>query len=338
MTEHLEVLSYGEALVDFLPDSAGKKVRDVEWFRKESGGAPANVAIGLARMGRRVGLMCSVGDDEFGKFLVAHLENEGVDITGVKVTDEAKTGVAFISLDEHGDRSFMFFRAPSADMMFRAEDVSLETIERSQIMVCGSNLLTRPELRAATHHALDAAARTERFVAVDPNIRRHMWEDQAECRRETLRLLEWADLVKLNDEEVEFLAGEAIGAERFFEDICRPRGVHTLVHTQAENGAHLYRESVDISVPAPRVKVVDTTGAGDGFLAGLIAGICAMHEGQGTMTAAGLRADLDDWDERTWRRILSLACFVGTRVCTELGATRALPIHDDVPWESLGFE
>lgn len=337
MTDHLEVLSYGEAIVDFLPDSAGKKVRDVEWFRKESGGAPANVAVGLARLGRRVGLMCKVGDDEFGKFLVSHLQKEGVDTSGVSATDEAKTGVAFISLDEAGDRSFIFFRAPSADMTFRADDVSIDTIQKAQIMVCGSNLLTIPELRAATHHALDTAADSKTFIAVDPNIRRHLWNDQAECRREVLRLLEWADLVKLNDEELEFLAGGPIGAQRFFDEVCRPRAVHTLVHTRAEKGAHLYREGLDVSVPAPKVKVVDTTGAGDGFLAGLVAGICATHEGEGVMTSEGLRRDLQEWERPVWRTILSLACHVGTRVCTDLGATRALPQRDDVPWQSLGF-
>lgn len=337
MTDHLEVLSYGEAIVDFLPDSAGKKVRDVEWFRKESGGAPANVAIGLARLGRKVGLMCKVGDDEFGHFLIAHLEKEGVETSGVALTSEAKTGVAFISLDEHGDRSFMFFRAPSADMTFRARDVETDTIEKSQIMLCGSNLLTIPELRMATHHALDTAKSSNCFVAVDPNIRRHLWEDQAECRREVLRLLEWADLVKLNDEELQFLAGAAVEPEVFFAEVCQPRGVTTMVHTRADKGAHLYRDELDVSVPAPRVKVVDTTGAGDGFLAGLIAGICAAHDGQGVMTAKGLRSATKTWDAHDWRHILSLACFVGTQVCTELGATRALPHHSDVPWESFGF-
>lgn len=337
MSHPLEILSYGEAIVDFLPDSAGKLVRDVEWFRKESGGAPANVAVGLARLGRKVGLMCKVGDDEFGHFLMTQLAREGVDVEAVTMTREAKTGVAFISLDAHGDRSFMFFRAPSADMTFGVEDVSPELIERASIVLCGSNLLTVPGLREATHRALDVAVKARAFVASDPNIRLHLWADPVECRREVLRMFETLDLVKLNDEELEFLAEDSVDPEAFFASHCKPRGVSTLVHTRAEKGAVVVRDGLRAAVPAPKVKVVDTTGAGDGFFAGLITGICLMHGGTGLLSAEGLRQDLEGWDVGQWRRVLSLGCFVGSRVCTDLGATRALPAHEDVPWESFGF-
>ena len=110
------VLSYGEALVDFLPDRAGVPLREVSSFRKTVGGAPANVAVGLARLGCDVALLGKVGADEFGHYLLEELTREGVDVGAMQQTTQAKTGITFISLTAEGDRSFLFFREPSADM------------------------------------------------------------------------------------------------------------------------------------------------------------------------------------------------------------------------------
>ena len=168
----IEVLSYGEALVDFLPNQGGKLLRDVDTFHKTSGGAPANMAIGLARLGRSVGLMGAVGQDEFGWFLRNHLEREGVDVSGVYMTDEAKTGITFVSLDANGERSFMFFRQPSADTMFKPADINVETIEHCSIFIAGSNLLVTPEVREATFTACCLAFRFPCRLAI---TRRASW-------------------------------------------------------------------------------------------------------------------------------------------------------------------
>ena len=122
------VLSYGEALVDFLPDRRGS-LADVETFTKTIGGAPANTAVGLARLGCDVGLLGKIGADEFGDYLLDALQREGVDVAGVSQTSEAKTGITFISLDENGDRSFLFFREPSADMTISVDDIDVDVIE-----------------------------------------------------------------------------------------------------------------------------------------------------------------------------------------------------------------
>lgn len=339
MKPALEVLSYGEALVDFLPEAPGKRLRDVELFMKTSGGAPANAAIGIARLGGRVGLLGKVGDDEFGHFLRDHLERESVDIRGVKMTGEAKTGVAFISLDERGDRSFLFFREPSADMTIRREDIDESVIADTAAVLFGSNLLTKPAVREATFHALEAARTSDVFIAIDPNIRRHLWSSEEDAREQVDRLLGYGDLVKMNEEELAFVSGGSSleDGARFFEEVLSPQGCSAFVLTLAEHGAGLWTTNFHFSVPAKQVDVLDTTGAGDGFVAALLTGLVMHARADGTVDGPTLRAALDDWDQERWYGILRFACHVGSSVCTHFGATPALPHSTDIPWATFGI-
>src|SRR5579863_3373976 len=124
MAREFDVICVGEALVDFLPESAGKPVRDVERWTRCSGGSPANVAIGLSRLGCNVGFSGVVGEDEFGAFLQSALAAEGIDVEGVRTTREARTGLAFVALSESGERSFTFYRKPSAELLLGVDDVN----------------------------------------------------------------------------------------------------------------------------------------------------------------------------------------------------------------------
>lgn len=332
----IEVLSYGEALVDFLPNKSGK-LRSVDSFRRVSGGAPANMAIGIARLGRKVGLMGNVGADEFGHFLIEELQRQGVDTSGVHQTNLARTGITFVSLDEKGERSFLFFRAPSADMLFQVENIRVETIEACSIFIAGSNLLITPEIAHTTFSALNHAKRLEKFIIIDPNVRLHLWEDLDHARTIIHRLLTYADIVKLNDDEIEFLAPGA-DAKTLYETVLRPAGVSALIATRAERGAEVFAQDAYFSVQAPDVKVVDTTGAGDGFVAGMVSGLVRFMAKDSPLSPERLRARVPEFGDSEWTRILNLGCWVGSRVCTQLGATSALPAHDEVPWHDLGFE
>ena len=132
------IISFGESLVDFLPDRAGTPLRDVETFRKSIGGAPANVAVGVARLGGAIAMMGKVGDDEFGHFLRSALQAEGIDITGLHTTAAAKTGITFISLSADGDRSFLFFREKSAESTMCRDDIDTSVIDRATIFIAGA--------------------------------------------------------------------------------------------------------------------------------------------------------------------------------------------------------
>ena len=324
----MRVLSYGEALVDFLPDRAGVPLRDVETFSRAVGGAPANAAVGLARLGCDVALLGKVGADEFGHFLCAELAREGVDVAGVTQTREAKTGITFISLDAEGDRSFLFFREPSADMTMRRNDIDTDVIDGADIVVAGSNLLTAAAVRDATMFVLEHARASGRFIVLDPNIRPHLWPNPEEMIPTIRAELALADIVKLNEEELAMFApdGDTLWSE------LRESGARGLIITRASDGARLYRGGGVVEVDAPSAEVKDTTGAGDGFVAGLVCGLIRASEAG---DAATLRTRVDDFDDVVWHRVLGLGCHVGTTVCTRLGATGALPHAVDIPWEEL---
>lgn len=332
----IDVLSYGEALVDFLPGQSGQ-LRDVETFRRASGGAPANMAIGVARLGHRVGLMGNVGLDEFGHFLIKHLNAEGVETSGIHQTNEARTGITFVSLDEKGERSFLFYRAPSADMLFKVEDINVQTIEACSVFIAGSNLLITPEIAHTTFTALDHARRLNKFIIIDPNVRLHLWSDLDHARAIILRLLTYADIVKLNDDEVEFLAPGG-DPRTLYQELLRPQGVHALIATRAERGAEVFCGDLHTTALAPNVMVVDTTGAGDGFVAGFTSGLIRQASRHALLSPELIRHVLPSWDVGQWRQVLNIGCWVGSRVCTQFGATTALPFENEVPWTGFGFE
>lgn len=329
----LEVLSFGETIVDFLPAARGR-LRHVDTFRKVLGGAPGNVAVGLSRLGVRAGLMCKIGEDEFGRFLFEQLEHEGVDITHLQWTDEAMTAVTFVTIDETGDRSFTSFRGMSADTTLRIEEVDPEVFSQVEMMVLGTNLLIREPSRSATLFALSAARDNDVFVAIDPNVRAHLWDVPEEMVPTTLDAFSAVDLVKINDEELEVL-GDGCSARDFYLQELQPRGVLACVATHAAGGAEVFCGDLHTQVGAPPVDVVDTTGAGDGFVAGMMAGICALTDAMPARGRETLRAELAAWDTQTWARVMSLGCHVGSFVCTRLGATPGLPRRAELPFEDL---
>src|SRR5262245_65759877 len=149
----VDVLSFGEVIVDFFPEVRGTLLRDVERFGRHVGGAPANVAVGLARLGVRAGLMTLVGADEFGAFLVAALEAEGVDTAGVGTHRTARTGITFVAVGPRGERSFLFYRHPSADQLVAEHDVDGALVAKARVLHYGSSTLPRAPARARTRKA-----------------------------------------------------------------------------------------------------------------------------------------------------------------------------------------
>ena len=323
-TRTLDVLAFGESLIDFLPEQPGLPLRRVDTFRKVVGGAPTNLALGLARLGCPAGLHGKVGDDEFGAYILETLEAAGADVRGVARADAAPTGLTFVSIDDEGDRSFAFYRNESADMVLAAEDVDDELIASARLFQVGSNLLIREGVREATHRALEAAREAETLISIDPNIRLHLWPSRERARQACLALADDATVYKINDEELAITAPDRT-PEEAWREVFAPRGVDLFVVTLGAEGAVGFTRDGRHAVDAPEVDVVDTTGAGDGFMAGLLAGLAAEFAG-------------DDWTRRfrnleveTLAPILELGCHVGARVCTALGATPPLPDREVLP-------
>src|SRR4051794_18734680 len=206
------VICLGEALIDFVADVHGVSLEDCPGFRKAAGGAPANVAVGVARLGQTSAFAGKVGDDPFGRFLERTLAENGVDTTPMRFDPEARTGLAFVSLLENGERDFVFYRHPSADMRLRPDELPVELFSGARVFHFGSISLISEPSRAATLAAARAARNCGCIVSYDPNLRLPLWPSAEAARAAMLDAVPLADVVKISDEEAAFLTGEAPAA------------------------------------------------------------------------------------------------------------------------------
>ena len=309
----------GEALVDFLPHETGRQVRDVENWSRCSGGAPANVAIGLARLGVKSALLGVTGKDEFGIFLTRALAEEGVDTSHLRMTDQGKTGLAFVALTEDGERSFSFHRTRSAEFFLDEVDSDVPFVQSARAVHCGTNsLIWRPAQRVAVT-LMQAAQAAGKLVSCDPNLRLHVWAEPNELRELLGYLLPTCSVVKLSEEEVRFVAGtddidQALVA-------LRKLGVVLPVVTRAADGAAFFWLGRVVRVPATSARAIDSTGAGDGFMAGLLYGLMRLYPDTAALKQAGI-GEL--------REVVTFACQVAARVVERVGAVAGLPKFSEV--------
>ena len=304
----MSVLSFGELLIDFVALEMGVTVGDASGFVKAPGGAPANVAAAVARLGHRSAFMGQVGDDPFGRHLAAVLAAEDVDITGLTFSQEARTALAFVSNTADGDRSFMFYRHPSADMLMRPADVELSVIDACAAFHYGSITFIHEPAASALSKALDQAVAADKFISYDPNLRLPLWDNAAAAKAGMLSGLKYANLLKISDEELVFLTGgedvRPLWRERM-EMICVTRG---------PDGAAVYlKDGRVIERGGYRVTAVDTTGAGDAFVAAMLIGILEDR--------ADYQAQLAE--------ILDFANAVGAMTCLQKGAIPSLPTVEE---------
>lgn len=309
----LDVITCGELLIDFVSTESGVTLAEAPAFQKAAGGGPPNVAVGLARLGCKVGFMGKVGDEEFGHFLADTLRREGVDVGYLRFSTEARTTLAFVSVRADGERDFMFYRHPGADMLWREEEVDPAYVQGARVLLHGSISLIDEPSRSATLAAVRYARQGNTLVLFDPNIRLSLWPSAEEARRIILDVWPQADMVKLSEEELAFLAGTgemAQAARRLWHDHLR-----LLVVTQGANGCTYFTPKEGGHLPGFRVQTVDATGAGDGFIAGMLAGLLAV--------------DLQ-WEQRTLESALRQANAVGALTTTKRGAIPALPTKAQV--------
>jgi fructokinase len=309
MQRDLDVLCLGEALVDLLPEIRGA-LEDCDRFGVCPGGAPANVATGLARLGLRVGFRGVVGDDPFGRLLTRRLSAEGV-ACAFRFARERPTGMWFVALDARGERTFFSPNARfSADKLVAPVDVDRALLARARWLHVGSSAHVLPEGRAALRAAVSAARELGVLVSFDPNVRRHLWDDLSELGRLCSDVLPSCALAKVADDEIELCTGE-VDPERAAARLAE-MGVAIACVTLGARGVIVRRGADVLRVPAERVEVVDTTGAGDAFVAGFLAAVARWGSPREI-----LRGDLE--------RAAAFACRVAGRVVTRVGAVAGLP-------------
>ncbi|MCW4780674.1 aminoimidazole riboside kinase [Enterobacter chuandaensis] len=258
----------GDAVVDLLPDGEGRLLQC-------PGGAPANVAVGIARLGGKSAFIGRVGDDPFGRFMAKTLADERVDVKHMRLDPAHRTSTVVVDLDDHGERSFTFMVRPSADLFLESGD--LPTFRAGEwLHVCSIALSAEPS-RSATFQAMDAIRKAGGYVSFDPNIRPDLWPDENALRRCLEQALQSADVVKLSVEELAFLTGDA-DVQAGLNTLMQRCPARLVLVTQGKEGVIAWHEGTVKHYPATPVKCVDTTGAGDAFVAGLLYGLAAGQE------------------------------------------------------------
>ncbi|HAL60956.1 MAG TPA: carbohydrate kinase [Chloroflexi bacterium] len=311
----VDVICLGEALIDiFAP--VGMSLKEAEIFRRAPGGAPANVAAALAKLCVSVGFIGKVGEDPFGHLLAETLAGVGVDISLMRFEPEARTTLAWVAQPDVNRSEFIFYRHPGADMLLRADEIDADYVTQARIFHYGSISLIADPSRTATFYALEVAKEAGALISYDPNWRPFLWRGLDHARQGILEGLTYADLVKVNETELEFMTGHAdidAGSQWLLE-----RDVRLVVVTRGPEGSYFNDGRAKGFVTAFRVDTVDATGCGDGFVAGLLASLLERGYDLEGLTGPDLRA------------ILQFANAVGALTATRKGVIPALPTREAV--------
>ncbi|GAB2300086.1 hypothetical protein Dimus_034126 [Dionaea muscipula] len=310
------VVCFGEMLIDFVPTVSGLSLAEAPAFKKAPGGAPANVAVGISRLGGSSAFIGKVGEDEFGYMLADILRQNNVNSEGMCFDPGARTALAFVTLRKDGEREFMFYRNPSADMLLHESELNLDLIKKAKIFHYGSiSLITEP-CKSAHIAAAKAAKEAGVLLSYDPNLRLPLWPSAESAREGILSIWDTADIIKISEEEISFLTH---GEDPYDDNIVRKlyhSNLKLLLVTEGPDGCRYYTKECNGRVKGFRVEAVDTTGAGDAFVAGIL---------------SQLATDITLLqDEKRLRDALSFANACGALTVTERGAIPALPTKEAV--------
>ena len=258
----MKILCVGEMLIDFTPVPGLSNS-----YTANPGGAPANVAVSLSRNGIDTGFLGKLGNDDFGRLLIRTLKENNVEVLCPALTDEATTTLAFVTLDDTGDRSFTFARKPGADMLLNEDDVKRVSIAEYDIVHAGSVSQSGSPEKDAVLLALKTAKDNNKLVSFDINYRDKIWSEEA-CLAEVKKVIPYVDLLKISEEELMFVGGmENIPA------YMKENGIAVVVLTRGGDGARIYFDGGYTDIPAMKVEVKDTTGAGDAYWGGFLSSL-----------------------------------------------------------------
>ena len=316
-----KIISFGEALIDFVPTQSGLPLSEVEQFKRAAGGAPANVAVAIAKLGGDSHFAGKVGNDAFGHHLASILKDHGVNTDSLLFTDEAKTALAFVALRADGERDFLFYREPSADMLMSAAEMNPTWFNGAGIFHYGSITLTWPVSKQATLRGIELAQQAGVLLSFDPNLRFSLWPSPQQAREEIVPLLPFADILKVSEEELGFLTQqekEQEGVEYLLE-----LGIDLVLITKDRSGCSYYSAELAGAVPVAAVESVDTTGAGDAFVGGFLYQVARLDMTQNNLTQlTGHRETLES--------VLRFANACGAITTTGRGAIPSLPTLDQI--------
>jgi fructokinase len=312
----MDVVCLGELLVDMFPAEIGRRLHEVSAFRPKPGGAPANVAVGLARLGASSAFVGKVGDDAFGHHLARVLAQEGVDTRAIRFDSYARTTMAFIANPDPDTAEFVFYRNPGADMLLRADELNLRLLSQAKAFHFGSLSLVDDPIKEAALAALKVVKEAGGLISLDVNFRPSLWNNPELAHDTVMEVLPRVNLLKVNETELELLSGVGdldAGSMKLLD-----LGIEACVVTLGDKGSYFRTAGGAGFVPAFRVDTVDATGCGDGFVAGLLSRLVTRGQWR------------DQHTVETMSEILRYANAVGALTAQTQGVIPALPTAEMV--------
>ena len=311
----MDVVALGELLIDFATQSVdGDRYPTMA---AHPGGAPANFLAALTKFGAKTALIGKVGSDTFGNLLLGTLQQAGIETKGMVVTDDVFTTLAFVTFDAHGDRAFAFSRKPGADTCLRFDEIDLSLIDEAKVFHYGTLSLTDEPARSATYEAVAYAKSHGKLITYDPNLRKPLWNDLDEAKKQLLWGLGQADVVKISDEEVEFLFG--LGVEEGAAHILKNFGVKLVFVTCGADGCFFKNAVAEGHVPSlSGIHVIDTTGAGDIFGGSAVWKLLQLDKAPEALT------------EEELQDVVTFACTSAGLSTTKSGGISSVPEYDEV--------
>lgn len=310
----IDVTALGELLIDFTENGTSAQGNPI--LEVNPGGAPCNVLAMLQKLGKQTAFIGKVGDDMFGRQLTEAVSSVGVDTRALLVDTEVHTTLAFVHTYPDGDRDFSFYRNPGADMMLTKDDVDEDLIRSSRIFHFGTLSSTHEGVREATRYAIEVAREAGDLISFDPNLRPPLWSSLDDAKREIEYGLGKCDILKISDNEVEFLFGTTdydLGAKLLKEKYNIP----LILITLGPNGSRAYYKDMRVEVaPFLQEKTIETTGAGDTFCASSLNYI--------------LEHGLDNLTEENLTELLTFANAAASLITTKKGALKVMPEKEEV--------
>lgn len=311
------VVCFGEILIDFVASVSGVSLAEAPAFEKAPGGAPANVAVCISKLGGSSAFIGKVGDDQFGYMLADIMKKNKVNNSGMRFDHKARTAISFVSLKSDGEREFLFFRNPSADMLLQESELDVDLIKQAGIFHFGSISLIDGPCKSTHLAAIAIAKKSGSILSYDVNLRLPLWPSPDAAREGIMSVWDQADVIKVSEDEITFLTG---GDDPYDDDIVLKKLFHPnlklFLVSEGAQGCRYYTKKFTGRVPGLKVKPVDTTGAGDAFVGGIL---------------SILASDRDLYnDEKRLREALVFANACGALVVTKKGAIPALPTREEV--------
>ena len=311
-----DLISFGELLIDFTPVGISEKGNPI--FERNAGGGPANLACCVAKLGGNCGFISKVGNDNFGKAIKKIVSDNNVNVDNVILSNEYKTTLAFVHLDDTGDRSFSFYRHNGADTMIKFEEINQKEIDDCKYLFLSSVMMAEGTSRKTSFDLLEYAKLKNKIIIFDPNLRLNLWDSEDDAKECIEKALSYASILKISEEELFFIMGDG-DIKSKSKQLIEKYSISALLVTLGAKGCYArINEYETYDIGFPDVKTIDTTAAGDSFTGGFIKKLIENNK------------PISEYTEADFLSAVNFANAVGALTTTKKGAISALPTLDEV--------